>query len=260
MINQTTAPMPIVEAAKPRFLQGDTEERPRPEPRASRINESADRTKAPAMTAAHDTPDEYASFAGRSRSAVWRFVKAFSIVPLIRAARRAGSRSASTDFGYPGCSSALPPGLWETQLPIEWLPKGYRRVNYLVSHLYHQRCYLAGGADELPLTETPNVEGEVTDDPVFPAALVPPALVPIDVLEVVAGPAPAPPAACAYATGELARAMSAALLSRHTTCFFKPMVFSDHQHCVPGSRNAVPHCGESPRANERTSKSAGETS
>jgi hypothetical protein len=50
------------------------------------------------------------------------------------------------------------------------------------------------GADELPLTEPPNVEGEVADEPEFPVALDPPAALPADVPEVVDVPVP-PPAA-----------------------------------------------------------------
>ena len=50
------------------------------------------------------------------------------------------------------------------------------------------------GADEPPLTEPPNVEGEVADEPEFPIALVPPAALPVDEPEVVDAPAP-PPAA-----------------------------------------------------------------
>lgn len=46
------------------------------------------------------------------------------------------------------------------------------------------------GADELPLTEPPNVEGEVTEEPEFPVALVPPAALPADVPEVVDVPVP----------------------------------------------------------------------
>lgn len=50
------------------------------------------------------------------------------------------------------------------------------------------------GSDELPLTEPPNVEGDVTDEPEFPIALFPPAALPAVVPEVVAVPVP-PPAA-----------------------------------------------------------------
>jgi len=50
------------------------------------------------------------------------------------------------------------------------------------------------GADELPLTEPPNVEGEVADEPEFPVALAPPAALPDDMPELVDVPVP-PPAA-----------------------------------------------------------------
>lgn len=51
------------------------------------------------------------------------------------------------------------------------------------------------GADEPPLTEPPNVEGEVADEPEFPVALLPPAALPTEVPDVVDVPAPPPPAA-----------------------------------------------------------------
>jgi hypothetical protein len=44
------------------------------------------------------------------------------------------------------------------------------------------------GSDELPLTEPPNVEGEVTDEPEFRIALLPPAALPVDEPEVVGRP------------------------------------------------------------------------
>ena len=46
------------------------------------------------------------------------------------------------------------------------------------------------GSDELPLTEPPNVHGEVAEEPEAPAALFPPAALPAEVPEVVAVPAP----------------------------------------------------------------------
>ena len=51
------------------------------------------------------------------------------------------------------------------------------------------------GADEPPLTEPPNVEGEVADEPEFPVALAPPPALPTEVPDVVDVPAPPPPAA-----------------------------------------------------------------
>jgi hypothetical protein len=50
------------------------------------------------------------------------------------------------------------------------------------------------GSDELPLTEPPNVDGEVADEPAAPRALFPPAALPAEVPEVVDVPTP-PPAA-----------------------------------------------------------------
>jgi hypothetical protein len=87
------------------------------------------------------------------------------------------------------------------------------------------------GADELPLTEPPNVEGEVTDEPGFAVAPAPPAALPTDVPDVVAVPCPAdpPPAACAYTTGEAARAVKATPLRRHTIRFLIRITFSDYE-------------------------------
>jgi hypothetical protein len=51
-----------VEADAPTFDHGETEDKPSPVPNASRISHNAAATNAPAMTAAQDTPDEYASF------------------------------------------------------------------------------------------------------------------------------------------------------------------------------------------------------
>src|ERR1019366_5459789 len=62
MISQTMAALPIVEADAPTIDQGETEAKPSPVPNASRISHNAAATNAPAITAAQDTPDEYASF------------------------------------------------------------------------------------------------------------------------------------------------------------------------------------------------------
>jgi len=56
------APLLIAEADAPALVQGETEERPIPVPRAKRIRDSAAVTNAPAITAAQDTPEVYASF------------------------------------------------------------------------------------------------------------------------------------------------------------------------------------------------------
>ena len=60
-ISHTIAPLPTVEADAPKFDHGDTEESPRPVPNASRISANEVDTNAPPITAAQDTPDEYAS-------------------------------------------------------------------------------------------------------------------------------------------------------------------------------------------------------
>ena len=61
-INQTIAAPPIAGADAPLFAHGDTAEKPSPVPSASKISDSAAAANAPAKTAGHDTPDEYASF------------------------------------------------------------------------------------------------------------------------------------------------------------------------------------------------------
>jgi hypothetical protein len=49
------------EAGAPEFVHGDSEDNPAPAPSASKISESAAVTKAPATTAAQDTPEADAS-------------------------------------------------------------------------------------------------------------------------------------------------------------------------------------------------------
>jgi hypothetical protein len=56
------AAVPIVDADAPTFDHGETEDKPSPAPNASRMSDSAAATNAPPITAAQDTPDEYASF------------------------------------------------------------------------------------------------------------------------------------------------------------------------------------------------------
>jgi hypothetical protein len=51
------------------------------------------------------------------------------------------------------------------------------------------------GTDEPPVTGPPKVEGDVTDDPEFPGALLPPAALPAVVPEVLAVPVRSLPAA-----------------------------------------------------------------
>ena len=61
-ISQTMAALPTADAEAPTFDHGETEDNPSPVPNASRISDNAAATNAPPITAAQDTPDEYASF------------------------------------------------------------------------------------------------------------------------------------------------------------------------------------------------------
>jgi hypothetical protein len=53
---------PIREAGAPAFAHGETAENPIPVPKARSASDKAAAANAPAMTAAQDTPDEWASF------------------------------------------------------------------------------------------------------------------------------------------------------------------------------------------------------
>jgi hypothetical protein len=61
-ISHTMAAVPIAEVDAPTFDQTETEERPSPAPSASKISDSAAVTNAPPITAAQDTPEEFASW------------------------------------------------------------------------------------------------------------------------------------------------------------------------------------------------------
>src|ERR1700676_2274496 len=61
-ISQMMAIQLTVEVDAPTFDHGETEDRPIPVPKASRISDNTAATNAPAITAAQDTPDENASF------------------------------------------------------------------------------------------------------------------------------------------------------------------------------------------------------
>src|ERR1700674_636159 len=61
-ISQMMAIQLTVDVDAPTFDHGETEDRPTPAPKASRISDNAAATNAPAITAAQDTPEEYASF------------------------------------------------------------------------------------------------------------------------------------------------------------------------------------------------------
>src|SRR4029078_6305230 len=58
-----------VVAEAPRSAHGETEARPKPEPSASRMRDTAQATRAPAMMAAHETADTADSSAGAAASA-----------------------------------------------------------------------------------------------------------------------------------------------------------------------------------------------
>jgi hypothetical protein len=60
-ISQAMAALPMVEADAPTFDHGEIDENPKPVPKASRMSASEADTKAPPITAAQDTPEEYAS-------------------------------------------------------------------------------------------------------------------------------------------------------------------------------------------------------
>jgi hypothetical protein len=67
-ISHRMAAVPIVEVEAPMFDQGETEESPSPVPSASKISDNAAVTKPPPITAAHDTPDEFASLVTEVRA------------------------------------------------------------------------------------------------------------------------------------------------------------------------------------------------
>jgi hypothetical protein len=60
-MSHINAALPTVEADAPTLDQGETEEKPNPAPNASKIRDRAAVTKPPPITAAHETPDEFAS-------------------------------------------------------------------------------------------------------------------------------------------------------------------------------------------------------
>src|ERR1043166_2466569 len=61
-INQTIVATPMVAAEAPVLAHGEIEDKPSPTPSASKATDRAAATKAPAMTAAHDTPGAWPSF------------------------------------------------------------------------------------------------------------------------------------------------------------------------------------------------------
>jgi hypothetical protein len=61
-ISHPMASHPIVDPEAAAVDQGETDDKPTPAPSARRMRESAAAAKAPPAIAAHDTPDEDASF------------------------------------------------------------------------------------------------------------------------------------------------------------------------------------------------------
>ena len=60
-MSQPIAAFPTLDAEAPTLAQNETDERPKPAPRESKMSERAAVTNPPAMTADHETPDEFAS-------------------------------------------------------------------------------------------------------------------------------------------------------------------------------------------------------
>src|SRR5690348_8893747 len=60
-ISQMRAPIPTAAPVAPALDQKAPADNPKPVPRASKINDKATATKAPATTAPHDTPEAFAS-------------------------------------------------------------------------------------------------------------------------------------------------------------------------------------------------------
>jgi hypothetical protein len=60
-MSQPIAAFPTLDAEAPMLAQNETDERPKPAPSARRMSERAAIANPPAMTADHETPDEFAS-------------------------------------------------------------------------------------------------------------------------------------------------------------------------------------------------------
>jgi hypothetical protein len=74
-MSQMMATKLSLDEADPAF-HGETEDKPAPAPSARRISDKEAATKAPAITADQDTPDEYASFFPEfSRNERWSAIK-----------------------------------------------------------------------------------------------------------------------------------------------------------------------------------------
>src|SRR5215831_3989008 len=95
MISYTAAQTPNVVAEGPELYQGDAEARPRPDPRASRIRLAAAIANAPAMIAAHDTPETALSTAPL-RGVSTRSSRADTVALCMLLSTRAVSATAAT--------------------------------------------------------------------------------------------------------------------------------------------------------------------
>src|ERR1700676_2726070 len=76
-VSQTALAMPMVFADAPASSHGDSEDRPRPLPSASRLSDNAAATNAPPRTAPQETADAadslatFKPYAGRPTTAAW---------------------------------------------------------------------------------------------------------------------------------------------------------------------------------------------
>ena len=61
-MNQAIAAAPVAEEIAPTFDHRETNDRPRPVPRATKISDNAAATDTPPIAVAQDTPDEFDSF------------------------------------------------------------------------------------------------------------------------------------------------------------------------------------------------------
>src|SRR5579862_2503126 len=68
-ISQMMVATPTAPADAPAFVHGETDDKPRPVPSASRVTDSAAATNAPPMTAAQETAEERDSFATETKPA-----------------------------------------------------------------------------------------------------------------------------------------------------------------------------------------------
>jgi hypothetical protein len=87
-ISQQIAAVPTADDDAPTFDQGETADNPKPAPRASMISETEAATKAPAITAPQDTPDEFWSLLDPVAPSKCTLVSIFKIPPSLENSRR----------------------------------------------------------------------------------------------------------------------------------------------------------------------------